>query len=72
MRAVKNFKADMARQFILNWINTGRFTRGDQIPTEPALAVCYSFCTGSGAIARPFAHAFFARESSAAAQCQRK
>ena len=36
MRAVKNFKADMARQFIQNWIKNGRFTRGDQMPTEPA------------------------------------
>ena len=36
--AVKSFKADMARRAILNWIKTGRFKPGDQMPSEPALA----------------------------------
>ena len=36
--AVKSFKADVARRAILNWIKTGRFKPGDQMPAEPALA----------------------------------
>ncbi len=36
--AVKSFKADLARRAILNWIKTGRFKPGDQLPAEPALA----------------------------------